>query len=422
MTYGYVVIDTETTGLYPNNNRIIEMAAVGLRADGTIEGEWSTLLNPDRDLGRTDIHQITAHDILDAPHFTDIAGDLAEVLRGRVIVGHNVRFDVGFVESEYHRAGHAQTFIPHNACVCTMHLSGQVLPVANRTLETCCHQVGVINNAAHCALSDARATAALFQRLVPRYGGFEVFGSRLGVTQRLAAITLPPLTFRGVACVRRGQPSARDVHFLGRLAAELPPITGLAAHNDYLALLDRVLIDRLLSAREADEIVRLAADLGIDRTTASRLNREYLVALARAALADGRVDESEYRDLATVAGLLGLDEEAIRPAIDQAWRGMQQNTSAVSPASTSSVSASMFRLAKGDMVVFTGEMSRPRDELEQIATRVGLVPHPAVTKKVSVLVAADPDSLSGKACTAANYGIPIITEDAFIRIATGMSR
>jgi hypothetical protein len=55
MTYGYAVVDTETTGLGPRTHRIIEIAAVGLRADGSVEDEWSTLLNPGRDLGRTDI-------------------------------------------------------------------------------------------------------------------------------------------------------------------------------------------------------------------------------------------------------------------------------------------------------------------------------------------------------------------------------
>lgn len=41
------------------------------------------------------------------------------------------------------------------------------------------------------------------------------------------------------------------------------------------------------------------------------------------------------------------------------------------------------------------------------------MPRSAVTKKVKLVVVADPDSLSGKARKAADYGIPIVTEDAF---------
>jgi DNA polymerase-3 subunit epsilon len=300
MTYGYAVIDTETTGLTPQGNRIIEIAAVGLRADGSVEGEWSTLLNPDRDLGRTDIHRITAREVLAAPRFPDIAGDLVGLLRGRIIVGHNVRFDVGFVEAEYRRAGHAAT-IPSSACLCTMKLSSQILPRARRTLDACCAQVGLMNPAAHSALGDARATAALFQRLASAFGGFPGLGRSIGVGQRLAAVELPPLSRRGVPGVQRGQ------------TASVVP---------------------------------------------------------------------------------------------------EQHRRRVVP---------MPNLAPGDMVVFTGQTVRPREELERMAIRAGLVPHPCVTRKVTVLVAADPDSLSTKARKAAEYGIPIASEAAFIRMLDGLT-
>lgn len=56
-------------------------------------------------------------------------------------------------------------------------------------------------------------------------------------------------------------------------------------------------------------------------------------------------------------------------------------------------------------------MCRLRSDWEQDAAEVGLVPHGAVTKKVVLLVAADPDSLSGKARKARDYGIPVVTED-----------
>ncbi len=72
-----------------------------------------------------------------------------------------------------------------------------------------------------------------------------------------------------------------------------------------------------------------------------------------------------------------------------------------------------FRLDPGDMVVFTWEMSVPRPVWEKRAVAAGLVPRSGVTKKVKLVVAADPDSLSGKARMAADYGIPIVTEEAF---------
>jgi len=56
-------------------------------------------------------------------------------------------------------------------------------------------------------------------------------------------------------------------------------------------------------------------------------------------------------------------------------------------------------------------MSRARSDIEEQLARAGFTPHRAVTKKVALLVAADPDSLSGKAKKARDYGIPIVGED-----------
>ncbi|WP_061297779.1 hypothetical protein [Herbidospora cretacea] len=77
-----------------------------------------------------------------------------------------------------------------------------------------------------------------------------------------------------------------------------------------------------------------------------------------------------------------------------------------------------FRLRPGDLVVFTGEMDEGRDYWEGRAGEAAVVPHGNVTKKVRLLIAADPDSLSGKAVKARAYGIPIVTPRAFERLIT----
>ncbi|MDR1189879.1 MAG: hypothetical protein LBK95_20900 [Bifidobacteriaceae bacterium] len=310
MSPSLAVIDTETTGFPPAHNSIIEIAAVILGPDGSVEQEWSTLLNPGRDLGPVHVHGIEARDVREAPRFADIAGDLTALLRGRVIAAHQARFDAGFVQAEYQRAGHAAT-IPNDACLCTMRLASQVSPGAGRSLAACCQQVGIVNDAAHSALADARAAAGLIQRLGAGLGGLDGIVRRGGLDRRFSEVRLPPLGPTGTACVRRGTASSRHGAYLDRLAERLPPVGGPAEHNEYLALVDRVLIDRVLSAREGDQLVALAADLGIDRPAATLLNSEYLAALARAAVTDGKVTDAEFRDLATVAELLGLDAAAV---------------------------------------------------------------------------------------------------------------
>jgi DNA polymerase-3 subunit epsilon len=81
--------------------------------------------------------------------------------------------------------------------------------------------------------------------------------------------------------------------------------------------------------------------------------------------------------------------------------------SVVEPVETSST---LFHLAPGDLIVLTGDMARSRDDWQRELRERGFVPWDAVTKKVKLVAAADPDSLSGKARKARDYGIPIVSE------------
>ena len=112
----FAVVDLETTGVYAGgHDRIIEIAVVRLRPDLAVEDEWVTLVNPARDIGRTDVHGIRAGDVLDAPRFDEIAGDAAAQLHDAVLVGHQLRFDRGFLASEFSRVGVALPPLPGQA-------------------------------------------------------------------------------------------------------------------------------------------------------------------------------------------------------------------------------------------------------------------------------------------------------------------
>jgi len=100
------VIDVETTGLYPGKDRVVEIAVVVVTPDGKRLGEFSTLVNPERDVGPTSVHGLTAQDVYSAPRFGELAGHLISVLDGTVaIAGHNVWFDQSFLKAEFERLG-----------------------------------------------------------------------------------------------------------------------------------------------------------------------------------------------------------------------------------------------------------------------------------------------------------------------------
>ena len=64
---GFTVVDVETTGFSPQADRVVEVAAVHVSADGQITGEFCTLINPCRDVGSTRVHDITAANVASPP-------------------------------------------------------------------------------------------------------------------------------------------------------------------------------------------------------------------------------------------------------------------------------------------------------------------------------------------------------------------
>jgi DNA polymerase-3 subunit epsilon len=157
---GYAVVDVETTGL-ARDDRIISAAVYRLDAHGEVEDHWYTTVNPERDPGPVWIHGLTSEMLEGAPLFTDIAGEFADRLEGRVLVAHNAVFDWQMIAREYARA---QREAPVRQRLCTIALSKELgLPLPNHKLETLAAHFGVVQRRAHHALDDARVLAEVFR-------------------------------------------------------------------------------------------------------------------------------------------------------------------------------------------------------------------------------------------------------------------
>ncbi len=167
---GYAVLDLETTGFSPaRGDRIVEIGLVRLDDTGTVTDEWETLVNPLRTVGATQVHHIHQEDIASAPTMSQLAPELVDLLRGRVVVAHNSSFDVGFLTAELRSAG--MTIPPEPIPqVCTMRMSPKFLDARSKRLADCCEAAGVSLINAHSALGDARATAQLFDHYLALAG------------------------------------------------------------------------------------------------------------------------------------------------------------------------------------------------------------------------------------------------------------
>jgi ATP-dependent Lhr-like helicase len=412
-TTPFAVIDVETTGFSPRlHDRVLEVAVVRTAPDGTVEDSWVTLLNPERDLGPTHVHGLRGADIVDAPRFLDVAGDLADRLDGAVVVAHNLRFDLGFVHAEYTRLGaHPPTW----PALCSLALSRELGTLGGGRLGDCLNAEGLGHDHAHSALGDATATAELLACYLRRASG-------LGITSLTELGCMPdewhepadwsvwPVT--GLARPRAARPRP-EASPLAQLIRHLPAhdLSNSSAPGElaaYLDLLDRALEDRRLTDTEAAALAETAAEWGLSRRDVHQAHAGYLRALAKTALADDVLTELEATDLADVAGALGFGAGEVAAALHEA-RTHQ-------PATPNTSDGEL----RGLGVCFTGMLQArvggapmTRTHAQQLARAAGLVVHDRVTKTLDVLVVADPDSLSGKAQKARDYGTRIIAEAAF---------
>jgi DNA polymerase-3 subunit epsilon/ATP-dependent DNA helicase DinG len=157
--HSIVAIDIETTGLDENRDSIIEIAAVKFKGN-RIEDEWTSLINPNRHIPEfiTGLTGIDDAMVRQAPHIRDMAHALEEFVADAPIVGHNIRFDLGFLQK--------QIPFPNNEVIDTYELAAVLLPNASRyNLGALGKELGILLPATHRAMDDAKVTMAALNRL-----------------------------------------------------------------------------------------------------------------------------------------------------------------------------------------------------------------------------------------------------------------
>ncbi len=160
----FVALDVETTGLKPLHQRIVELAAIRYQ-DGVEVGRFETLCNPDKRIPKyiSGLTGITDAHVADAPRFSEIAGEVVRFLGSSLIVGHNVRFDISFVNAELKRLGQPPLI---NERVDTLGLATRLLPkVRKPSLDNVALAVGLNPRHVHRAGGDAELTAQVALRL-----------------------------------------------------------------------------------------------------------------------------------------------------------------------------------------------------------------------------------------------------------------
>ena len=396
MALEFATIDFETTGLSAKSDRVIEFGIVRTSADGKVLREYSSLVNPSRDVGRTDIHGITAGMLREAPTFEQIVGDIISMLNGAVMVAHNASFDARFLDSELERISCGREDID---ALCTLQLMFAGYPTGPRRLIDCCVEYGIPILNSHSALDDARMASQLLHFLLQKVE-VQIFPEPIFISSDFAK--------SGISLIRSEVENQRtsEANFLADLVARLPSErdTGIVSAVNvaqYLNLLDRVLEDRKIEKSEAESLHMFALDMNLSLDRVAGVHASYIANLCAVARQDGVVTDLERSDLRLVAELLKVSEWEPLLEIETRTLGHVVESASLNP---------------GMSVCFTGEMTVSRETLEERSRNMELVVKTGVSKKVDILVVADSDSMSTKARKARELGIRIVSEAVFLQL------
>ncbi len=159
----FCVFDIETTGLDTQSCKIIEIAGV-IVDDGHITQTFSTFVDPHVAIPPkiTQITSITDAIVIGAPDVSDALADFYKFCDGAILVGHNVNFDIGFLNAE----GRPFGIVFENPKEDTFELSRTYLKgLRNYKLSTVIKHLGIVNEHAHRAIYDTIATAKAFIKI-----------------------------------------------------------------------------------------------------------------------------------------------------------------------------------------------------------------------------------------------------------------
>lgn len=221
-----IILDTETTGLeVEKGHRVIELGCVELVNRRRTNRTLHHYLQPDRDIdpGAQEVHGISAEMLAGKPRFRDVVQEFIEFVADAELVIHNADFDVGFLNAEFALLGGNSPRIPGLCTVTdTLGLARQLHPGQRNSLDALCRRYGVDNTGReyHGALLDAQLLTDVY----------------LAMTGGQAALLLDQTPGEAVAVLdvaRAVDRSGLTLHVVHATPGEL------AAHEDYLAMLDK---------------------------------------------------------------------------------------------------------------------------------------------------------------------------------------
>ncbi len=409
----FAILDCETTGFSPaRGDKIIEIAIITCDLSGNICDQYETLINPNREIDACSIHHITSEMVFNAPSIQDVMEDILFHLNGKTIIGHNVAFDLRFINFELSKYFNKSINLRGG---CTMELAGIVEPsIPSRKLKSICEYFNIPIYNEHTAIGDCMAAYKVFNLLCPiliERSDFETF---LNNTCKPVEF-IPEPAPKGISFKRDHARAhlTREADKIRDMLQRLPnnPTDAVPVQN-YLSLLDRILSDRIISDDETQVLLEFINEYGLSRDQVDEIHHEYIRKLIRIYLLDGIISEGEHTDLQKVCVLLSIEINDLNKLIEFEKAEISKEVINQSPVNENKL--------VGKSVCFTGQListcqgqAIDRSFAHRLSHERGLIVKKDVSKDLDYLIVADPYSLSGKSRKARGLGIPILEERVF---------
>lgn len=161
----FVAFDTETTGLRPDENKVVEIGAVKFNKDGIIS-RFSVLINPEMLMPEEakNVNHITDEMLKDQPIFKDIAKDFLHFIQNSILIAHNASFDINFINKELKNCKIGRLT---NKVLDTLIFAREVFPrLDSYKLQDLAKRFEIIAFEAHRAEDDSRVCMEFFNKAV----------------------------------------------------------------------------------------------------------------------------------------------------------------------------------------------------------------------------------------------------------------
>lgn len=198
-----IIFDTETTGLDPEHDRVIEIGGVELDNKFPTGRTFHVFINAQGRKVHPEalaVHGITDEFLTDKPVFSQVVEEMSALFDGAKWVAHNASFDMGFINAEYARLGLSP--VDPGQVIDTLALARRRHPMGPNSLDALCKRYGIDNShrTKHGALLDAELLAEVY---IEMNGGRQ---AALGLVQSIAGVSAEDGSSQAAAVGTRPDP------------------------------------------------------------------------------------------------------------------------------------------------------------------------------------------------------------------------